>query len=588
MSFAVEIVDDEIRVCLPGEARAVFSCGERIQSLGGSPLPLAWTAGAHEGAWSASCDGLPGVTLYKTISVEPGPAGVGLQVAYEAEAAGGQERAFSLALMHVVPLPYGETRLIWERPDSRSVYRFSRVPHALVSRSSIQFSGDTNGVAIEIPGVALRLQGSPGPGSLDAWHGALKLRCARDVRLSVAARGIRVEIARVAAWFTSDAHCRARPHAPGDAVRAFAEPPAAAPRPAAPGVMREALLAAIRGDGEALAGALEDVDDLEHLWRLARQHRVAQCLAPTLGERWTPRSSRAAALLERARAHARSVDRFVREGMARVSELRETLSRHGIRIFPMKGLELALHYYPEPGLRYMGDFDLLAHGSDAPRIAACLEQPLELGGRIWAHYGYHLFDFGRDRIDAEIHFFPWDRRYLPDYPLPEGELNVFERALPWLYQRWCQRERDPEASMVALLLNACKSSLQWIDGMGADVELPSLEALPAFRLSDAADIFFVLRGTATQLDWSCIFDKLMECTDDPAQPRNQSINLSMLAYLLFAASELFALSIDASPLVAKVSFATPAWLRARHARFASALRGIGEAPDSINLLLPSA
>ena len=58
--------------------------------------------------------------------------------------------------------------------------------------------------------------------------------------------------------------------------------------------------------------------------------------------------------------------------MARVAQLVASLRDAGIPTMLLKGMALAVHYYPHPGLRPMDDIDLLVRAEDAARAAAHL------------------------------------------------------------------------------------------------------------------------------------------------------------------------------------------------------------------------
>ncbi len=95
------------------------------------------------------------------------------------------------------------------------------------------------------------------------------------------------------------------------------------------------------------------------------------------------------------------------------SRLAERLCREGVEVVALKGLALAQTLYPEPGLRPMGDIDLLVH-RDAlgtvkkimPELGYALEKPdlwPGLGIRTDYEINYDLVKPGR--IHMEIH---WD------------------------------------------------------------------------------------------------------------------------------------------------------------------------------------
>ena len=54
-----------------------------------------------------------------------------------------------------------------------------------------------------------------------------------------------------------------------------------------------------------------------------------------------------------------------------MQNIREVLSANGIPYFIVKGLEVA-KYYPVPGLRTMGDTDIIVHAQDRDRAAKIL------------------------------------------------------------------------------------------------------------------------------------------------------------------------------------------------------------------------
>jgi len=124
-------------------------------------------------------------------------------------------------------------------------------------------------------------------------------------------------------------------------------------------------------------------------WEAARWaiqvHGIGPLLHHTLG-----RSPNARALRPDLRSYLAEQSR---RSSARVAlllgELAELLSAchaAGLTVMPLKGALLATQFYPAPGLRPMGDLDVLARPADEPRLLAVLEQlGYQLVARSWKH-----------------------------------------------------------------------------------------------------------------------------------------------------------------------------------------------------------
>ncbi len=57
-----------------------------------------------------------------------------------------------------------------------------------------------------------------------------------------------------------------------------------------------------------------------------------------------------------------------------IADLAEAFARAGVPVMGLKDVQLACTVYPEPGLRTLGDIDLLIHRNDYAAAAACLQQ----------------------------------------------------------------------------------------------------------------------------------------------------------------------------------------------------------------------
>jgi hypothetical protein len=137
----------------------------------------------------------------------------------------------------------------------------------------------------------------------------------------------------------------------------------------------------------ALAAQVAGWDD--DAWAAARWAIQVHGIAPLLHraiEQWPD----ADALHPRLRAYLAEQHRLTSERAALLlQELAEILvacREAGITVLPLKGALLATRYYPEPGLRSMGDLDLLARPEDEARTLDLLVrlgyQPL---ARSWKH-----------------------------------------------------------------------------------------------------------------------------------------------------------------------------------------------------------
>lgn len=100
---------------------------------------------------------------------------------------------------------------------------------------------------------------------------------------------------------------------------------------------------------------------------------------------------------QRLRAVAAEIRERTRRMLAGAAELLGTLGNAGVMAMPLKGALLAPLYYPDPGLRALGDLDILIHQRDLPAARQVL-------GRL----GYRFFK----RTDKDEAYLRGDRRAL--------------------------------------------------------------------------------------------------------------------------------------------------------------------------------
>lgn len=132
--------------------------------------------------------------------------------------------------------------------------------------------------------------------------------------------------------------------------------------------------------------------DWQRLEALAERHRLVPWLYLALRDQ----PGVPGALLERLRAAARHT---ATDNLLKLHEHRTVaalFAQHGIAHLPMKGVYLAEHAYPSPGLRGIGDLDLLVAKTDVLRAAALLETLGYRPSRNQTHYRQageaHLLD----------------------------------------------------------------------------------------------------------------------------------------------------------------------------------------------------
>lgn len=115
---------------------------------------------------------------------------------------------------------------------------------------------------------------------------------------------------------------------------------------------------------------------------LAERHRLEPMLYLALRDR----PGVPGALLETLRAAARHT---ATDNLLKLHEHRTIaalLAQHGIAHLPMKGVYLAEHAYPSPGLRGIGDLDLLVAKTDVLRTVSLLETLGYRPSRNQSHY----------------------------------------------------------------------------------------------------------------------------------------------------------------------------------------------------------
>lgn len=97
-----------------------------------------------------------------------------------------------------------------------------------------------------------------------------------------------------------------------------------------------------------------------------------------------------------------------------VQSIREAFSAHDIPFFIAKGLEVA-KYYPVPGLRTMGDTDMIVHAQDRDRAAKVLT---DLGFAYDHEYTGKELVYTYNRMEFELHY---DLLYDETITLPEHQ-----------------------------------------------------------------------------------------------------------------------------------------------------------------------
>lgn len=128
-------------------------------------------------------------------------------------------------------------------------------------------------------------------------------------------------------------------------------------------------------------------------------------------------------------------------------QLSELLKKENIRFAPVKGLDMALRFYPDPALRPHADWDILFHPDDIQRARLLLE------ANGWKPYGQY-----RDSNPGEHHFEPLYRHGLalePHWTLPNVS-NLTARQL------WENLKKDesgiyllpPEWNLLLLIAHA--------------------------------------------------------------------------------------------------------------------------------------
>lgn len=226
-------------------------------------------------------------------------------------------------------------------------------------------------------------------------------------------------------------------------------------RPTLGGALVRCLTADAETVGPLLAGLSAD-----HVLALAgqamchgvgpwwRDRLIAQGLFKTL-----PAAAREA--LE-AQARERSARAALRD--RELVTLLECLAERGIPVIALKGTYLARAVYPRPGLRPMGDMDLLFRTDDLAATQAVLrglgyEQPGNLVRALADDLSSanHLVPFARPGATTiEVHF----RLELPSAPFAIDLDGLWARARPWPFDGWSLLALAPEDLLLHLCLHA--------------------------------------------------------------------------------------------------------------------------------------
>ena len=153
---------------------------------------------------------------------------------------------------------------------------------------------------------------------------------------------------------------------------------------------------------------------------------------------------------------ARQAEALIRE--RELKRLFGVLSGKGLRFVPVKGADLAYRLYPEPSLRYYGDWDILFHPDDCARALDVLAED------GWKAPGKYTDDHDAVMKTANHHFSPHFRG--KNILEPHFTLSNFRGVDPleiWAHTMECpgdcgHRILSPELNLLLLTRHAASAS----------------------------------------------------------------------------------------------------------------------------------